>query len=166
MSIQLKDKLPRNNWGWLYASVAVLMADQISKALVTHRLAPYQAQALLPHLNLITMHNTGAAFSMFAQAPALVFLVLAAAVSAGILYWLHRNPHGQHLLAAGFSLILGGALSNALDRVTRGFVVDFIDFYIGHWHFAAFNLADAAITAGAGLLIMDMLLQARSSRSG
>lgn len=166
MSIKLKLKLPRDNWGWLYLSGVVLVVDQISKALVAHRLAPYRVHPLIPHLNLIAMHNTGAAFSMFAQAPVWMFLLLAGTVAAGILYWLHRNRHGQNLLAAGFSLILGGALGNALDRVTRGFVVDFIDFYIGHWHFAAFNLADTAITVGAGLLILDMALHARRGREG
>lgn len=157
----MKLKLPRNNWGWLYVSIAVVVLDQVSKALVVHYLAPYQSLRLIPHLNLVTMHNTGAAFSMFAAAPALVFVVLAATVTIGILYWLWRNPHGQHRLAAGFTLILGGALGNALDRLTRGYVVDFIDFYMGHWHFAAFNLADSAISVGAGLLLLDTLLQAR-----
>jgi signal peptidase II len=85
-------------------------------------------------------------------------------VSVGILWWLRQNPRGQTLFAAALALILGGALGNVIDRATRGYVVDFLDFYWGSWHFAAFNVADMAISTGAGLLILDMLLEARRNR--
>jgi signal peptidase II len=107
------------------------------------------------------MRNTGAAFSMFSSAPPAFFVLLATAVAVGILWWLRRHPQGQTLMASALALILGGALGNVVDRVTRGYVVDFIDFYIGSWHFAAFNLADSAITLGAGLLLLDMVLEQR-----
>ena len=157
--------LLRGNRAWLWASLLVLIADQVSKWLVVRRIEPLRSIRLLPHLNLINLHNTGAAFSSFSAAPAMVFVILALAVTAGILYWLRENPHGQRLLAAGFCLIVGGALGNALDRVTRGYVVDFIDFYIGRWHFAAFNLADSAISVGVALLLLDLLLDRLRQRS-
>ena len=90
--------------------------------------------------------------------PSLLFVMLGVGVSIGILIWLRRHPRDQHLVAVALTLIMGGALGNVIDRVTRGHVVDFVDFYVGSWHFAAFNVADMAISCGAGLLILDMLL--------
>jgi signal peptidase II len=148
-----------NNIHWLWLSAGVILVDQLSKLVVVRKLAYLQEVPLLPHLNFKHMQNTGAAFSMFNTAPAAVFILLCAVVSVAILIWLRRHPHDQSLVAAAFTLILGGALGNATDRAMRGSVVDFIDFYIGNWHFAAFNLADSAITLGAGLLILDMLLE-------
>jgi len=153
-----------NNIHWLWLSAAVISADQFSKLLVVRKLGYLQEVPLLPHLNFKHMQNTGAAFSMFNTAPSAVFIVLCAVVSVAILMWLRRHPHDQKLVAAAFTLILGGALGNATDRAMRGSVVDFIDFYVGNWHFAAFNLADSAITLGAGLLILDMLLEYRRGR--
>lgn len=148
----------------LWVSLAVIVLDQISKYLVASRLEQFASVPVLPHFNLVRMHNTGAAFSMFNHAPAAMFVLLSSVVSIGILIWLRRNPGGQRLVAAAFTLILGGALGNAFDRVTRGYVVDFVQFYIGDWSFAAFNLADSAITLGAGLLLLDMLIQSFRER--
>lgn len=147
-----------NNIHWLWLSAAVISLDQLTKLLLVRKLEKFQVIPLLPHLNLVHMQNTGAAFSMFNRAPAAVFILLCVVVAVAILVWLRRHPHDQRLVAAAFTLILGGALGNAVDRAMRGSVVDFVDFYIGNWHFAAFNLADSAITLGAGLLILDMLL--------
>jgi len=153
-----------NNIHWLWLSAAVITLDQLSKLLVVRNLAYLQVMPLMPHLNFRHMQNTGAAFSMFDKAPAAVFILLCAAVSVAILLWLRRNPQHHRLTAAAYTLILGGALGNATDRAMRGSVVDFIDFYVGNWHFAAFNLADSAITLGAGLLILDMLLETLRAR--
>jgi len=153
-----------NNIHWLWLSALVLTLDQFSKLLLVHRLERFQVLPLLPHLNLVHMQNTGAAFSMLNTAPAAVFILLCAVVSVAILFWLRRHPHDQPLVAAALTLILGGALGNAVDRAMRGSVVDFIDFYVGNWHFAAFNLADSAITLGAGLLLLDVLLQGRRGK--
>lgn len=154
---------PRNvYWAWL--SVLVIVLDQISKQLVVRHMDWFEVRPLLPFLNLVHMKNTGAAFSMFTNASPVIFVLLATAVSVGILLWLRRHPSGQTLVAIGASLIMGGALGNAIDRVTRGHVVDFIDFFVGNWHFAAFNIADSAISCGAALLILDMLLDARRQR--
>lgn len=154
----------RDNWRWLCLSLAVIVLDQLSKFLIQHFLTPYQSVPLLSHFNLVCMHNTGAAFSMLNQTPANLFAALAGIVALGIFWWLYRHPREQTLVAAGLCLILGGAIGNALDRLSRGFVVDFIDFYIGNWHFAAFNLADSAITIGAGCFLLDGLLDYVASR--
>lgn len=142
----------------LWLSVAVIVVDQITKQLVVRQLDWYDVVPVLPNLNLVHMKNTGAAFSMLSNAPPAFFVLLGTFVSIGILWWLRRNPRGQTLLAAALSLIMGGAMGNVIDRVTRGHVVDFIDFYVGNWHFAAFNVADTAISIGTGVLILDMLL--------
>ena len=150
-----------NNIHWLWLSALAIGLDHATKFLVQHYLVRFQVLPVMPHFNLVNMHNTGAAFSMFNTAPAAVFVLLAAAVSIAIFVWLKRHPRDHRLVACAFALILGGALGNAIDRVVRGFVVDFVQFYVGDWSFAAFNVADSAITLGAGLLILDMLLERR-----
>lgn len=160
MSFQYK------NVYWLWLSAIIIVVDQITKQLVVKNLAWFEVQPLIPHLNLVHMKNTGAAFSMMSNAHPAFFVLLGTAVSIGILIWLRRNPAGQTLVAVALSLILGGALGNVIDRVTRGHVVDFVDFYWGSWHFAAFNVADIAISFGAGFLILDMLLDMKRSRMG
>jgi signal peptidase II len=98
-----------------------------------------------------------------------VFIGLGVAVSGGILIWLRRLPaKGQSLLAAGLSLILGGALGNVIDRVLFGYVIDFIRVHYEDYYFPAFNVADSAISVGAALIILDNLLEldrARKKRS-
>ena len=149
---------------WLWVSAAVMLLDQVTKQMVVRNLGWFDVLPVMPHFNLVHMHNTGAAFSMLSSAPPVFFIVLGVAVSLGILWWLRKNPRGQTLFAAALSLILGGALGNVIDRATRGYVVDFVDFYWGSWHFAAFNVADSAITVGAGLMILDMILESRRGK--
>lgn len=159
MSFQYK------NVYWLWLTALVIVADQITKQLVVKHLRWFDVVPVLPNLNLVHMKNTGAAFSMMSSAPPAFFVLLGTSVSLGIFWWLRRNPRGQTLIAAALSLIMGGALGNVVDRVTRGHVVDFIDFYVGSWHFAAFNVADMAISCGAGLLILDMWFDWRRQRA-
>lgn len=147
---------------WLWLSVAVILVDQVTKQLVHRHLEWFQSIPLLPNLNLVHLRNTGAAFSMFSEAPAWVFILIGLAVSVGILVWMRRHIDDQRLVAVSLALILGGALGNVIDRVARGYVIDFVDFYIdfsgGRWHFAAFNVADMALTLGAALMILDAVL--------
>lgn len=145
------------NVHWLWLSVLVIAADQVVKQLMANHFALYQSTALLPWLNLTLVHNTGAAFSILRGATPWLFVGLGVVVVAGILVWMRRHPHDSRLLAAALSLVAGGALGNAIDRATRGFVIDFVDFHIGAWHYPAFNLADCAICIGAVLIAVDML---------
>jgi len=149
---------------WLWVSAATMFVDQVTKQLIVKNLGWFDVLPVAPHFNLVHVHNTGAAFSMLAGAPPVFFIALGVAVSLGILWWLRQNPHGQTLFASALALILGGALGNVIDRATRGHVVDFLDFYWGSLHFPSFNVADMAITAGAGLMILDMLLEALRNR--
>ncbi|MCK5771914.1 signal peptidase II [Algiphilus sp.] len=154
------------NAHWLWLSAGLILLDQISKQLIHRHLDWYEQIAVLPHFNIVHLRNTGVAFSMFAGNSQLPFILLALAVAVGILIWLRRNPSGQPLVAVSLCLILAGAIGNAIDRAARGYVIDFLDFYWGSWHFAAFNVADMAITIGAALMILDALLDWRRSRRG
>lgn len=156
----------RNNSTWLILSAIVIVLDQITKFWIEANLPHYGVIPVVDHFNIVHLRNTGAAFSMFNQAPALVFIVLAAAVCAGILAWLRKHPRGETLTAIGLCLIMGGAIGNVIDRVRLGHVTDFLDFYWGTWHFAAFNVADMAISVGAGFLILDMLLEWKRGPKG
>lgn len=153
------------NVHWLWLSAAVMLSDQISKQLVIRGIERFESFEILPMLNFVHLHNRGAAFSMMSNMPPWFFVLLAVAVSVGILIWLRRHPSGERVVACGLALILGGALGNVIDRVRLGHVTDFIDFHVGGWHFAAFNIADMAITIGAGLLLLDMLLQTLRERA-
>lgn len=153
------------NAHWLWLSAALILLDQISKQLVHRQLDWYESVTLLPFFNVVHLRNTGVAFSMFSGSSQLIFILLALAVSVGILIWLRRHPSDQPLVAVSLCLILAGAIGNAIDRATRGYVVDFLDFHWAGWHFAAFNIADTAITIGAGLMILDAILDWRRSRA-
>jgi signal peptidase II len=159
-----------SNWLWL--AVAVMVLDQWTKSLIVERFEEFDRIVLLPVLELMRLHNEGAAFSFLSTAGGWqrwVFIGLGVAVSGGILIWLRRLPaKGQSLLAAGLSLILGGALGNVIDRVLFGYVIDFIRVHYEDYYFPAFNVADSAISVGAALIILDNLLEldrARKKRS-
>jgi signal peptidase II len=111
-------------------------------------------------LNFTLAYNTGAAFSFLHEAGGwqnLFFILIAAAMSVVLLVMLYRTPRHETQFALALWLVLGGAIGNMIDRFRIEKVVDFIDFYINAWHFATFNVADIAITAGACLLVLDSL---------
>jgi signal peptidase II len=146
---------------WLWLSLVVVLLDQWTKYLITDNFDEFEELVLLPVLELMRLHNEGAAFSFLSGASGWqrwLFTGLGIAVSAGILVWLRRLPaRGQNLLAAGLAFVLGGALGNVIDRVLWGHVIDFIRVHYNEWYFPAFNVADSAITVGAALLILDTL---------
>src|SRR5262245_7299055 len=152
-----------SNWLWL--SALVVLVDQATKVLVSSSLELYERVVLLPVLELTRLHNEGAAFSMLADASGWqrwFFILLGTGVSLILMVWLRRiRTPEQTLLAMGLSLVLGGALGNVVDRVWLGHVVDFIHVHWGEWYFPAFNVADSAITIGAGCLLLDAFREGR-----
>lgn len=145
-----------SNWLWL--SFFVVLLDQATKALVIGAVKLQDSIELLPILDIVYLENTGAAFSIFAQASGWqrwFFITLALGVSVVLMVWLRRIRSDQTFLAVGLSLVLGGALGNVIDRVMHGYVVDFIFFHWRSWYFPAFNVADTAISIGAGCLLID-----------
>ena len=142
---------------WLLPAAAVAVLDQATKQWLLAALAPGDAVTVTPFFKLVLWFNTGAAFSFLADAGGwqrLVFVGIGLVATAVIL-WLLRRHAGERWLCLGLSLILGGALGSLWDRLVHGHVVDFLLFHAGSWYWPAFNVADSAITCGAGLIIID-----------
>lgn len=146
---------------WMSVAMLVILADQVTKWAIVEWVALYEKIPLNSFINLTHQRNTGAAFSFLADAGGWqrwFFVVLATGVSAAIGVWLWRiRNEGQAVLAAGLALVLGGAVGNLIDRITLGYVTDFIQVWFGNWAFPSFNVADAGISVGAALLIIDAL---------
>ncbi|WP_374377577.1 signal peptidase II [Dongia sp.] len=140
----------------------IIVADQLSKWwIMVEVMNPPRVIPLLAvgdtGLNLVMAWNTGVSFSMLRGTGPYLLSALAVAVSVGLVIWLTRLT--SRLPAYAVGLIIGGALGNVVDRLRFGAVFDFIDFYVGTWHWPAFNLADSAITVGVVLLLFDALFQ-------
>ena len=149
----------RSGWGWLALSAVVIALDQLTKQWVSQSLAFGEAIPVMPSFNLVLAHNTGAAFSFLAGAGGWQrgFFSVIAVVAAAVIVHLLRKHHEEKIFSLALALILGGALGNLIDRILLGHVVDFLDFYVQGYHWPAFNVADMAITGGAGLLIWGSL---------
>lgn len=142
-------------------SFAVIICDQISKYFVSIFLTPYKPLPIFPMFNLTLAYNTGAAFSFLSGAGdwhRWFFSGFSLIMSLLLAIWLYRNSKQAYLLSTGISLVLGGALGNLIDRALHGYVIDFIDVYYKHYHFATFNIADSAICIGTGFFILDFLV--------
>ncbi|KTD58663.1 lipoprotein signal peptidase [Legionella sainthelensi] len=148
-------------WYWFMLSLAVIVSDQLSKYLVSIFLTPYHPLPVFPMFNLTLAYNTGAAFSFLSGAGdwhRWFFAAFSFIVSIILAVWLYKTENQTCLLSAGISLILGGAVGNLFDRAIHGYVIDFIDLYYKHHHFATFNIADSAICIGAGLFVLDVFI--------
>ena len=154
--------ISRRFWLGLWLPGMIVVLDQGAKALVRSRFELHESLEVIPGVfNLTRVHNYGAAFGLmnaveFPFKTALLSLVAAAALSALILY-AGTLPIEQRIARAGLGLIAGGAAGNLIDRIGAGYVVDFVDLYWRGWHFWAFNVADAAITIGVALMLLDLL---------
>lgn len=151
---------------WLAIAAAVIVLDQITKTLILARFALHAGVTVTPFFNLVRVHNSGAAFSFLAGAGGWQrwFFIGLSAAAAILIVWLLRRHGNQRLFAWALALILGGALGNVIDRLLHGYVVDFIQVHWRGAYFPSFNVADSAITIGAGLLILDEVLRVRRSR--
>jgi signal peptidase II len=146
---------------WFGLAVLVIVLDYLTKIAVLASFAPGESRALAPFFNLVLVFNKGAAFSFLASAQGwqtLFFAAIAVAASMVIVFLILKNE-SKKLFCSGLALILGGALGNLYDRVAYGHVVDFLDFHAVGWHFPAFNIADSAISIGAGILILESFLR-------
>lgn len=144
---------------WYGLSLIIVILDQWTKWLASSKLDYGRPLELLPFFNFTLWHNTGAAFSFLSDAGGWqrgFFAVVSAVVSVVLVVWMYRLPKEQKLLMLALALILGGAVGNLYDRVALGYVVDFIDVYYKNTHFPAFNIADSAISVGAGIMLLDM----------
>ncbi|HAF45482.1 MAG TPA: signal peptidase II [Gallionellaceae bacterium] len=142
---------------WLVISAIVIILDQLSKAAINSHFVYGESMAVTSFFNLVLAHNTGAAFSFLSDAGGMQrwFFSIIAVVASVWIVWLLRKHQAEKLFSFALAFILGGALGNLIDRIAYGYVVDFLDFHWAGYHFAAFNVADSAITCGAALLIWD-----------
>ncbi len=142
---------------WLWISLLVVVLDQASKQFAEAQLTPHQAVNLMPYFDWYLTYNTGAAFSFLADAGGWqrwLFTAIAIIMSVLIVQWIRKLPAEDTLAAISLSLILGGAIGNLIDRIYLGHVIDYIQIWLGAYPFPAFNIADAAISVGAVLLIL------------
>jgi signal peptidase II len=147
---------------YLLIALVVVLLDRWTKHIVAQRISLYSHIQVIPGFFRLThTENTGAAFSLFADSPApwktalLIAFSGIALVVVSVLLW--KNHHAHVATGIGLSLIMGGALGNLWDRLARGRVVDFLLFYFKRYQWPVFNLADSAIVAGAGLLVLEIL---------
>ena len=152
--------IPRQFQIWVATTIVVL--DQATKALVRSRLELHESITVIPgFFDLTRVHNTGAAYGFLNAVDfpfkAGVFALIAVAALIGLVAYSGTLEPWQMLTRLGLSLVIGGAAGNLIDRVTAGYVLDFVDLYRGHWHFWAFNVADAAISVGVALMILELL---------
>ncbi|PCI09281.1 MAG: signal peptidase II [Gammaproteobacteria bacterium] len=158
---------------WLWLSAFTIILDQLTKKMAEAELLLHKPVAVLPSFNLTLMYNKGAAFSFLSEAGGwqrIFFVFLSTAISIFLFVWLKQitqdktQKHNQTLQIA-IAFILGGAIGNLIDRALTGAVIDFIQVYYDSYYFPTFNIADAAITVGAGLLILDMVLETRRHKT-
>ena len=146
---------------WMFVAVVIVVTDQFTKWAIVEWVPLYDKIPLNSFINITHQKNPGAAWSFLANAGGWqrwFFVVLSTGVSVLIAVWLWRIRNaGQMLLSAGLALVLGGAVGNLVDRILLGHVTDFIQVMFGSWAFPSFNVADAGISVGAALLIIDAL---------
>ena len=145
---------------WLLLSFLVIVLDQASKLWVSTQLHLHETIPVLPFFNISLWHNTGAAFSFLGSASGWqrwFFIALGLIVSVIIVVMLSRRSRYPWTKCSGLALILGGAVGNVWDRLSHGYVIDFLLFYVKEWQWPVFNLADTAISLGVILLFFSFL---------
>lgn len=154
----MKTLFTQTSLKWLWLTVIFLVIDQLSKYWVVDRLELYQSIEIFSFFNFTYVQNPGAAFSFLADQAGWqrwFFTAIASIASIVFIYWLAKTPKEQTYLGVAFALMLSGALGNLIDRVLFGYVIDFIDIYLGSYRWPAFNIADSVIFIGAALMIID-----------
>ncbi|HTI43544.1 MAG TPA: signal peptidase II [Vicinamibacterales bacterium] len=146
----------------LWIAAVIVLLDQVVKAIVRSELTLNESVTVIPgFFDLTRVHNTGTAFGFMNATDfpfkTLVLACVAVAALVALAMYAASLPVNQWLARTGLALILGGAAGNLIDRVAQGYVVDFVDLYWSGWHFWAFNVADASITVGVALMILDLL---------
>ncbi|MCT7947413.1 signal peptidase II [Shewanella septentrionalis] len=150
---------------WYWVAVLVFFADQLSKQWVLANFDLHESLNLLPFFNFTYVRNYGAAFSFLSDAGGWqrwLFTIVAVGFSTLLTVWLRKQSASLLKLNLAYTLVIGGALGNLVDRLMHGFVVDFIDFFWAKSHYPAFNIADSAICIGAVLIIWDAFLSGKS----
>ncbi len=143
---------------YLMFITGLLVLDQITKAAISRSINPYGVRTVIPDFfDLVHVRNKGAIFGFFSNADSSFIFVLLTVFSLAalglVVYYFIKTPVSEKLMNVSLSLILAGALGNQVDRILRGYVIDFLDFNFWGWHWPSFNVADSCISTGAVLLI-------------
>ena len=158
MSSFMKVSFADSGLRWLWLTLVFLVIDQVTKYWAAGTMDLYQSIKVTGFFKITYVHNPGAAFSFLADQPGWqrwFFAAIATVASVIFVVWLAKTPKENKSLSIAFALMLSGALGNLFDRVLLGYVIDFLDFYVGSYHWPAFNIADSAIFVGAVLMILD-----------
>ena len=134
-----------------FIAFLIVIIDVLTKRAVIAEIMPHGGINILPFLRIVYVENKGAAFGLFSNLGNNIFIAISIITIAVIIIYTFRFAKGLEVYS--FSFILGGALGNLIDRLIFGKVIDFIDFFVGRWHWPAFNIADSALTIGIGLFI-------------
>jgi signal peptidase II len=150
----------------LFPAGLVMVLDQLTKLLVIHVLRPYESIVVIPgFFDLVHVRNRGIAFGLLNHLGAIWSSIVLSAITAAavilLILWFTRLREDDRRIAFGLSLIIGGAVGNLIDRIRLGEVVDFLDFYVGSFHWPAFNVADSAVTIGTFWVALNMIFQHR-----
>jgi signal peptidase II len=151
----------KKNARYFLAALGLVVLDQATKALVARKVPLYESVPVVKgFFNITRIHNKGAIFGTFSQTDnTLVFALLTAASLAAlafVVYYFFKTPDSDKLMKVSLTLIMAGALGNQFDRLVRGHVIDFLDFYVGRAHWPFFNVADSCITIGACLMLVTL----------
>ncbi len=153
---------------WIWLAVIMLIVDQVSKQMVVAMMDYRESIAVIPFFNLTYVHNPGAAFSFLADQGGWqrwFFSGIAFVVSIVLVVWMAKTPKKDTFISIAFALILSGAIGNLIDRFMFGYVIDFLDFYVGDKHWPAFNIADSAIFIGAAMMLLESFKSEDNAKS-
>ncbi len=153
---------------WFVLAIVVIFIDQVSKYRMFHYLQFGKPVYIFPFFNLTLQFNRGAAFSTFGQQSGWQILFLSCIsiiVIIVVTFWLLRGKYSDKWTAFALALLLGGAAGNLIDRIINRYVIDFLDFHIGNWHYATFNIADSVIVVSIVMLILKTFFRSKSPGS-
>lgn len=138
-----------------FISFIVFISDQFTKYLIKSYVGPYETIKVLPFFNIVYVENIGSAFGMFKSLGNVFFIIVATLAIIFVTVLIIKDRDNR----LSFSLILGGAIGNLTDRIVYGYVIDFLDLYVGGFHWPAFNVADSALTIGIFLLVFKLFFE-------
>lgn len=153
-----ENNLKQKNISFLFLTFLIFFSDQITKQIVKSQISYDEIKEVLPFLNIVYVENRGSAFGLFKFLGNDFFIIFTLLALFVLFFLFIRDRHNKFI----YSLLIAGALGNLFDRIQYGYVIDFIDIFIGRFHWPAFNIADSALTVGLFLIIYKSLKTARS----